>query len=152
MKKRYMVGLFFIFFIIFVLIVLILWNRHKVNTDGLFGFPKKIMMEKKQDEKNQLVLGNDESHPSLERNDERYISSKKIESRTIKEASNNDSGYYIMEKDGYVCIYKAQDKSLYYQSDILIEDLPLQLQEEIRIGKYIGSELEVYHFLESYSS
>ena len=34
----------------------------------------------------------------------------------------------------------------------LLHDLPEVVQQEVLRGKYIDSELKVYHFLESYSS
>ena len=57
-----------------------------------------------------------------------------------------------MITEGYVCVYRAEDKCLYFQTDILAEDLPEEVRLELEQGKYMISEIEVYHYLESYSS
>ena len=41
---------------------------------------------------------------------------------------------------------------MYFKTDLQLEQLPQQVQKEIMQGKYIDSELALYHFLESYSS
>lgn len=152
MKKRYMVGLFFICMIVFALIFFILWNRHKGDRDGLFAYPEKMIAEKRVNEQNQLILGNDSGVEKTTDAEQGYIEDGNITEESLVEMANIQTGYYLAAENGYVCIYKAEDKSLFYQSDILIEDLPKSLQEEISVGKYIDSEIEVYHFLESYSS
>lgn len=61
-------------------------------------------------------------------------------------------GYYIMAQNHHVCVFEADKQTLYFQTGILLEDLPLSVQEEVIEGKYMDSEMEVFHFLESYSS
>lgn len=79
------------------------------------------------------------------------FSSEKVKIVRIYELTE-ETGYYIMAQNHYVCVYKADKQTLYFQSEILLEDLPLVVQEEVNIGKYMSSEMEVFHFLESYSS
>ncbi len=57
-----------------------------------------------------------------------------------------------MELDGEIRIYKADRETLYFRTELLLQDLPENVQQEIIEGKYMDSELKVYHFLESYSS
>lgn len=60
--------------------------------------------------------------------------------------------YYLMEVNGYVVVYLSDKKTPYEYTDILYEELPDSLQDEIRNGKYIEDVSELYGFLENYSS
>lgn len=63
-----------------------------------------------------------------------------------------DGGFYLMVADHFVVVYKEDKQTIYMNTDILLENLSVKLQEEIIAGKYIESEEELYNFLESYSS
>lgn len=63
-----------------------------------------------------------------------------------------DKGFYLMAADHFIVVYEADKKTLYMNTDILLESLEEALQTEIMQGKYIESEETLYHFLESYSS
>ncbi len=63
-----------------------------------------------------------------------------------------EEGFYLMVADHYVIVYKEDKQSIYMNTDILLESLSSQLQDEIIKGKYIENEQELYNFLESYSS
>ena len=67
-----------------------------------------------------------------------------------KEKENK--GFYLMVADHFIVVYEQDKKTLYMNTDILLENLKEDLQAEIMKGKYIESEEELYHFLESYSS
>ena len=54
--------------------------------------------------------------------------------------------------DGEVRIYKSDKKTLYFRTGITLQDLPEDVAQEIVEGKYMENEVQVYHFLESYSS
>ena len=69
-----------------------------------------------------------------------------------KAAAEEEPGYYLMVADHFIVVYRADRQTLYMNTDILLEDLDDALQAEIMQGKYMASEEEVYHFLESYSS
>lgn len=60
--------------------------------------------------------------------------------------------FYLVVENNYVLVYESDLTTVYLQTDILIEDLPAEVQDEIINMKYIGSEVELYNFLESYSS
>ncbi len=60
--------------------------------------------------------------------------------------------YILVEEDGYVAVYRGDRETLFSSTDIRISDLPEELQEEIREGKGIETEAQLYNFLESYSS
>lgn len=63
-----------------------------------------------------------------------------------------DEGFYLMVADHFVIVYKEDKKTIYMNTDILLENLSPALQEEIMKGKYMKNEQELYNFLESYSS
>ena len=63
-----------------------------------------------------------------------------------------DKGFYLMVADHFIVVYEADKKTLYMNTDILLENLEESLQTEIMQGKYIESEEALYNFLESYSS
>lgn len=60
--------------------------------------------------------------------------------------------FVLCEEDGYIVIYYADKETVYADTDIQLEHLPDRLQLEIKEGKLIYSERELYNFLESYSS
>ena len=60
--------------------------------------------------------------------------------------------YLLLAEDGYVAVYYADGKTLYAVTDIRMEELPDDLQEEIQQGKSIGDEAQLYNFLENYTS
>ena len=57
-----------------------------------------------------------------------------------------------MVADHFIVVYREDKQTLYMNTDILLEDLSDTLQTEVMKGKYVETEEELYHFLESYSS
>ena len=60
--------------------------------------------------------------------------------------------YILLEENGYVAVYHADGETLFSTTDILMADLPEDLQEEIQNGKPIENEAQLYNFLENYTS
>lgn len=60
--------------------------------------------------------------------------------------------FYLMVADHFVVVYEADKKTLYLNTDILLDSLEDSLQAEIIQGKYVENEEALYNFLESYSS
>lgn len=60
--------------------------------------------------------------------------------------------FYLTAENHYVVVYEEDMQNVYLYTDILLEDLPASVQEEIIQKKLISGEGELYHFLESYSS
>lgn len=80
------------------------------------------------------------------------FSQEQIKIVRIYDTTVEDVGYYIMAIDGKICVYKQDMETLFFETDLKIHDLPETVQNEVLEGKYMDSELKVYHFLESYSS
>lgn len=60
--------------------------------------------------------------------------------------------YYLMEVNGYVVVYLSDRKTPYEYTDILYDELPAIVRQEIRNGKYLEGSKELFGFLENYSS
>lgn len=60
--------------------------------------------------------------------------------------------YVLLEENGYVAVYHTDRKKIFSTTDIRVTDLPQELQEEIREGKPIEDEAQLYNFLENYTS
>lgn len=60
--------------------------------------------------------------------------------------------FVLMNHNNYVAVYKLPDLEIYEYTDVILDVLPPDLEEEIRQGKYLRSEEELYNFLENYTS
>jgi len=80
------------------------------------------------------------------------FSAEKIKVLRIYDTTQETTGFYIMEVDGEVCVYKHDKKTLYFKTGLKVEELPADVRAELKEGKFMDSELQVYHFIESYSS
>ena len=61
-------------------------------------------------------------------------------------------GFYICIMDHKVKVYCDDRETVYLDTDMRAEDFPEYLRLEMLQGMYIGTEEELYHFLETYSS
>ena len=68
------------------------------------------------------------------------------------EKEDQSRGYYLMVADHLIVVYREDKRTLYMNTDILLDSLDDALQAEIMQGKYMATEEEVFQFLESYSS
>ena len=55
-------------------------------------------------------------------------------------------------ENNYVVVYEADKKTRFMSTGIPVQSLSDELAEELLNFKYVGSEAELYDFLESYSS
>lgn len=60
--------------------------------------------------------------------------------------------YYLTEQEGYVLVCLSDKETVYETTSIRVESLPEKLQEEIRNGKFLKDQQELYSFLENYSN
>lgn len=67
-------------------------------------------------------------------------------------AEPEEEVFYLVAENHYITVYRQDMQSVYLYTDICIENLPEELQEEIIQKKLISGEGDLYHFLESYSS
>lgn len=70
-----------------------------------------------------------------------------------KQTADTDGYEFILvNHDEYVTVYRLPENEIYEYTDVILDVLPLGLQEEIRQGKYLKNEEELYNFLENYTS
>lgn len=60
--------------------------------------------------------------------------------------------YKLVDDDNYVAVYLLPSNEIYEYTDVVMDVLPSELQEEIRNGKFLKNEEELYNFLENYTS
>ncbi len=80
------------------------------------------------------------------------FSPEKITVRKSYELEPEYDYYYLTEEQGYVVVYYRNMGTLFCETGIEMNELPMHLQREIRRIKTIETEEELYGFLESYSS
>lgn len=80
------------------------------------------------------------------------LAKQKQESVTAQGEASKNEGYYICGLHGYIVVYLNDKKTIFEVTNIALTHLPKELQEEIKDGKYVETEEELYGFLENYSS
>lgn len=127
MNKKYGIG----FFVIAFAVVLILSGAFQLS----FYKAKEKSIQNHESTGTENLTSTD-SHESVE-----------AEGQAMKEDC-----YYLMEVNGYIVVYLSDKKTPYEYTDIMYDELPPVLREEIRNGKYLDGTDELYGFLENYSS
>ncbi len=67
----------------------------------------------------------------------------------------NADGYeflLISNENSYVEVYSLPEGEIYEYTDVILDVLPQDVQEEVMRGKYLRNEEELYNFLENYTS
>ena len=80
------------------------------------------------------------------------FSSGRVVVRKSYEPTEEEKGFFLLNENHYVVVYNHNLSQIYMNTDILVEELPENLQQEILNMKYIEDEGALYNFLESYSS
>ena len=80
------------------------------------------------------------------------FSAEKIKVLRIYDTTQDTTGFYIMEVNGEVCVFRHDKKTLYFKTGLSPEHLPAEVRYELREGKFMDNEQQVYQFIESYSS
>lgn len=75
-----------------------------------------------------------------------------LESYTVETEAKSAVGYILKEENDRVVVYCADGTTLYEYTDILVSELPYDLQRQLRTGKEISGTSQLYSFLENYSS
>jgi hypothetical protein len=80
------------------------------------------------------------------------FSAEKVKILRIYDTTTELTGFYIMEVNGDIDVYKSDKETLYFKTGLTFDELPLDVRSEVQNGKYLETEIQVYHFIESYSS
>ncbi|MCX4296356.1 MAG: hypothetical protein OSJ73_04910 [Lachnospiraceae bacterium] len=107
----------------------------------------------------ETMLAQDSLAPTLEEKQKGFksqhlelFSADKIKVLRIYDTTQGEFGFYIMEVEGEVCVFEYDKKTLYFKTGLHPESLPAEVRYELQEGKFMDNELQVYHFIESYSS
>ena len=73
-------------------------------------------------------------------------------SQTLETETKAPIGYILKAENDRVVVYCADGITMFEYTDILVSELPDDLQCEIRNGKSISGTSQLYSFLENYSS
>ncbi len=87
----------------------------------------------------------------LSMNVERFAQDEVIVQKNY-ESSEKNTVFYLAVENNYIIVYEADKRTRYLSTGIPIRSVPEELAQEIMGMKRIGSEKELYDFLESYSS
>ena len=60
--------------------------------------------------------------------------------------------FYLKAEENFVVVYYSDLSTVYMYTDIVMDNLPKETQDEINEGKKINSLESLYSFLESYTS
>ena len=100
-----------------------------------------------------------EASPSLEDQNWGFLSmyverfsAEEVVIRKNYESSTKPEEFYLAVENNYVVVYEADKKTRFMSTGIPVQSLSDELAEELLNFKYVGSEAELYDFLESYSS
>ena len=127
MKQRYTVGLFFILVILLIVICISsFWIRHRK--------PEKMV------------------DPYFYETEEQIQNKQDTSTTVFTQDVINPDGYYILYKGNTIGVYYSDKETLFFTTDLKIEDVSEEMMEHLREGIYMEKEEDVYHFLESYSS
>lgn len=69
-----------------------------------------------------------------------------------KSYEKEEEGFFLVNENNMVVVYDKSLSHIYMDTGIRTDELPWTVQREIMGMKYIETESELYHFLESYSS
>lgn len=72
--------------------------------------------------------------------------------RKLYYPDENFNKYYMIYKQGRMVVYYSDQKTVYDYPDIKLYELPLDLQCQVISGMKIKDEVELYNFLQNYSS
>lgn len=77
---------------------------------------------------------------------------EKETTESAEEDDLEDYEFILVDSDNYVAVYSLPENEIYEYTDVILDVLPEELKKEIRAGKYLRNEEELYNFLENYTS
>ena len=80
------------------------------------------------------------------------IAGESKEEYAVPADASGEQGYLLKEEEGFVVVYRAESGELYERTGIALDSLPEELQKEVAVGKPVRDNMELYGFLENYSS
>lgn len=72
--------------------------------------------------------------------------------RKISTPAGTRYNYYLTEENGCVTVYYIDKRTVFEYTNIIVDMLPEDIQEQVKNGKYVKDEDALYDFLETYTS
>lgn len=72
--------------------------------------------------------------------------------RKINTPAGTQYNYYLIEENGCVTVYYIDKRTVFEYTNIIVDMLPEDIQEQVKSGKYVKDEDALYDFLETYTS
>lgn len=96
----------------------------------------------------------EETETSLEITQEEKVASnlEQVQHETETSTEEEIEEYYLVSEDSFLIIFLKDQKTIYLYTHIPIMDFPEEQQERLREGIWFDSMLDVFHYLESYTS
>lgn len=60
--------------------------------------------------------------------------------------------YYLVAEDGFLLVFLKDQKTICLYTHVPLMDFPQEEQERLREGIWFSSMMDVFHYLESYTS
>lgn len=79
-------------------------------------------------------------------------STEEVVLRKIYYQDENFKKYFMIYKQGRMVVYYSDRKTVYDYPDIKLHELPLDVQCQVLAGMELKDEIELYNFLQNYSS
>lgn len=80
------------------------------------------------------------------------FSSSDVVLRKIVKPAGTEYKYYMVAENGCVTVYYIDKRTVYEYTNVLVDTLPEDVQEQVERGKYVMDDDALYDFLETYTS
>lgn len=147
-------GICLLFILISIAIVLCFWfgfvfGKESQRQADLVAITEARLEAENSTEKNANNTAKDANHLS-ESNENNTGIEDGVSVTTNYEFSQPQ--FYLKAENEYVSVYVSATDELYFETDVIVEELPIELQEDVKKGLEFYNLESVYTFLENYSS
>lgn len=80
------------------------------------------------------------------------FSESQVVLRKICTPAGTQYHYYLTEENGCVTVYYIDKRTVFEYTNIIVDMLPKDIQEQVKNGKYVKDDDALYDFLETYTS
>lgn len=99
-----------------------------------------------------LIVANKAGYSYMQKKSIEVIEETEKITVTTQGNASKEEIYYLAELNGYVVVYCEDKSTIYEYTNILVEELPTEVQTELENWKQIEGIQQLYGFLENYSS
>ncbi len=70
----------------------------------------------------------------------------------VNQAQEKQKEYFLVSEDGFLLVFARDRETICLYTHVPIYDFPLEEQERLRTGIWFSDMMEIFHYLESYTS